>query len=136
MQPVYDMPLLANQKSDSTDAREYAEALTWYQEAIEHDPENADAYVELAWLLATHPDKRYRNGQRAISLVRKALAIGSAHPALLEALAAAHAEAGDFDRQAHLRRRPSRSQCAGVLGLSWQRGQGPERDSKIGRPTL
>jgi tetratricopeptide (TPR) repeat protein len=51
-----------------------------------------------AWLEATCPDGRFRNGQQAIADAKKAVAIGGPlSNAYREALAAAYAETGDFD---------------------------------------
>jgi Tetratricopeptide repeat len=51
-----------------------------------------------AWLQATCPDPRFRNGQQAVSDAKKTLAIGgSSKNSYLETLAAAYAETGDFD---------------------------------------
>jgi cytochrome c-type biogenesis protein CcmH/NrfG len=90
---VYDVPFVRYPQSASVNTG----ALAAYAEAIQSNPANAEAHVELAWLLATHPDDRLRDGRRAISLARRAITLGSAHPALYETLAAAYAEAGDFD---------------------------------------
>ncbi len=52
----------------------------------------------LAWLLATSPDAKIRNGAEAVEWARKACqADGYKNPSLLDTLAAALAEAGQFD---------------------------------------
>jgi tetratricopeptide (TPR) repeat protein len=54
---------------------------------------------ELAWLLATYPDSKSRDGTEAVSLAERACALtGRRIPALLDTLAVAYAEAGDFAR--------------------------------------
>jgi len=51
-----------------------------------------------AWIEATCPDGRYRNGQQALSDAKKAVAIGGQFKnSYLDTLAAAYAETGDFD---------------------------------------
>jgi len=55
------------------------------------------AHNNLAWLLATCPDASLRDGSRAVELARKAEQLaGSSHPEVLDTLAAAYAEAGQF----------------------------------------
>jgi hypothetical protein len=54
---------------------------------------------ELAWLLATYPDSQTRDGTEAVRLADRACALTERRiPALLDTLAAAYAEAGDFPR--------------------------------------
>lgn len=51
-----------------------------------------------AWLLATCPDSRFRNGQLAITQANRAVNLTSVHKsACLDTLAAAYAETGDFN---------------------------------------
>ena len=51
-----------------------------------------------AWLEATCPDSRFRNGQQAVTDAKKAVAYGGPNKAnYLGTLAAAYAETGDFD---------------------------------------
>ena len=52
---------------------------------------------DIAWTLATHPDAARRDGQFALLIALELNAVaGGAEPALLETLAAAQAETGDF----------------------------------------
>ncbi len=52
----------------------------------------------IAWVLATCPEAKFRNGRRAVELATQVCAAtGNQVPALLDSLAAAYAEAGDFD---------------------------------------
>ena len=54
---------------------------------------------ELAWLLATYPDSKSRDGTEAVRLSERACDLTERGiPALLDTLAAAYAEAGDFPR--------------------------------------
>jgi tetratricopeptide (TPR) repeat protein len=57
----------------------------------------AEARNDLAWVLATHPDREIRDGERAVNLARAAVTAGEArNPGMLDTLAAAYAEAGRF----------------------------------------
>ncbi len=56
---------------------------------------------DIAWSLATHPDAGRRDGQLALLIALELNAVaGGAEPALLETLAAAQAETGDFETAA------------------------------------
>jgi len=60
-------------------------------------PENATRMNELAWVLATAPEASARNGARAVELAKDAVKLsGGQEPAILDTLAAAQAEAGQF----------------------------------------
>jgi tetratricopeptide (TPR) repeat protein len=62
-------------------------------------PDSPRLLDELAWLLATHPDSKFRDGARAIALAGRACALTEGRaPIMLDTLAAAYAEAGDFPR--------------------------------------
>lgn len=77
--------------------KEYGSALTDFNTAIRLDPKMVDAYASRAWLLATCPDRRYRNGKKAIESATTACELSRWQNAYyLMDLAAAHAEAGDF----------------------------------------
>ncbi|MCZ6589376.1 MAG: tetratricopeptide repeat protein [Alphaproteobacteria bacterium] len=74
--------------------QDYAEALKWYRQAAEQG--HADAKNHIAWILATAPDSKLRNGALAIRLAQQAVA-DRADAARIDTLAAANAEAGRFD---------------------------------------
>jgi tetratricopeptide (TPR) repeat protein len=75
-----------------------AEALADYDQAIKLDPENSGVLNNLAWLLATSPEEKLRDGKRAIELATKACEVTEYKQAhILSTLAAAYAETGDFD---------------------------------------
>jgi tetratricopeptide (TPR) repeat protein len=62
-------------------------------------PDSPRMLDELAWLLATYPDSKSRDGTEAVRLAERACALTERRiPALLDTLAAAYAEAGDFPR--------------------------------------
>ena len=75
----------------------YAEAIRFYQAALKAQPDQEGALNNLAWLLASCPNAAFRNGPEAVRLATRACALSSyAKPLLIGTLAAAQAEAGDF----------------------------------------
>ena len=75
----------------------YARAVADYDRAIKMAPDTADVYNNLAWLLATCPDKSVRDGKRAVALAQKECERSKWHDAIpLDTLAAAYAESGAF----------------------------------------
>ena len=77
---------------------EYDKAIADHSEAIRLDPELAPAYVNRAWLWATCPDAKYRDGKRAVESATRACELSEWKDAVfIDALAAAYAEAGDFE---------------------------------------
>jgi tetratricopeptide (TPR) repeat protein len=88
---------------------EYGRALAAYEEAIRSNPGDSVALNGLAWLLATCPEARLRDGRRAVELAF--LAYGSSSgmdAAYLDTLAAAHAETGYFGAAADFQRKAMR----------------------------
>ena len=56
------------------------------------------SYNQLAWLLATCPEARYRDGRHAVELATKACELSEWQYNHVDTLAAAYAEAGDFEQ--------------------------------------
>lgn len=78
-----------------------AQAVRIYRIAMQIDPSDLQNQRALAWLLATHPDDRVRNGREAVDLSRQiVVATNGQVPLFLLTLSAALAEAGDFDQAA------------------------------------
>jgi tetratricopeptide (TPR) repeat protein len=76
----------------------HAAAVADHLRASEVDPGNANTYSRLAWLWATCPDAAIRDGGRAVEAARKACELTAWKRAdCLDALAAAHAERGEFE---------------------------------------
>ena len=78
---------------------QHSEALAHLQAAFAANPGDVSIASNLAWVLATSPETMHRNGHRAVELAEwacKATAYKS--PPLLDTLAAAYAEAGQFDQ--------------------------------------
>jgi tetratricopeptide (TPR) repeat protein len=104
---VYDH-LLARDPTNGTVLRSRADtylnlgkqtqAIADYEEALKVDPKNSGVLNNLAWVLATSPDDKLRNGQRAIELAKTACEVTEYKQAhILSTLAAGYAESGDFD---------------------------------------
>ena len=75
-----------------------ARAIESFRAALRLDPNHAKALDRLARVLACATDPRVRNGAEAIRLATRAAELtGWQQPAVLETLAAAHAEAGQFE---------------------------------------
>ena len=69
-----------------------------YQSALEIMPDAVMALNNLAWILATSPDARLRNGAQAVHYAERACELThQSVPSFLGTLAAAYAEAGRFD---------------------------------------
>ncbi|HEY1859032.1 MAG TPA: tetratricopeptide repeat protein [Gemmataceae bacterium] len=78
--------------------KEYDKAVGDYGAVIRLDPEDADAHSNLAWLLATCPEGKVRDGKKAVELATKACELTSWRGAYFQAtLAAAWAETGNFE---------------------------------------
>jgi tetratricopeptide (TPR) repeat protein len=80
---------------------ELGKAVADYEKVIELKPDgigNLIAHNNLAYLLSTAPDDSIRNGKRAVELAKRAQQ-RSAEPSadILDTLAAAYAEAGNFE---------------------------------------
>lgn len=77
---------------------EYGKAINDFDEAIRLDPKYALAYDYRAWLWATCPDARYRDGKKAFESATRACELANwAVEDHIDTLAAACAEVGDFD---------------------------------------
>ena len=73
-------------------------ALAEWRECIRLAPDYAPALRQAAWVLATSPDDAVRDGKEAVGLALRAVQATSGNDAgALDALAAAYAEAGQFE---------------------------------------
>jgi tetratricopeptide (TPR) repeat protein len=78
---------------------EFDKALADYAEVIRIAPTSPDGYSRRAWILATCPSDKTRDGKEAVALAEKACELSNQKdPAILDVRAAAHAEVGDFAR--------------------------------------
>jgi serine/threonine-protein kinase len=108
----------------------WAEALADLSAAHRAAPDDPQVCNNLAWMLATCPDPRLRDGPRAVALARQACqATDWKHAFCLGTLGAALAETGAFDEAAHwqaqaLKLYPEEEKAAGRERLKlYQAGQ-------------
>ncbi|MCS7336621.1 MAG: tetratricopeptide repeat protein [Verrucomicrobiae bacterium] len=95
---------------------ERAGAIEHYRRTLERRPNMIVALNNLAWLLATAPEAQLRNGAEAVRLAERACALtGYQETIFVGTLAAAYAEAGEFDKAVETAER--------AAALAHQRGQ-------------
>jgi tetratricopeptide (TPR) repeat protein len=77
---------------------DFAAAVADYEQALQLEPDRGDFHNNLAWLLATCPVAAHRDGERSLVHAQRACELSPIIPwYCLGTLAAAHAEAGDFE---------------------------------------
>lgn len=90
---------IANRGLAWQDKREYYKALVDYNRSVQVDPRYARGYTARAWLYATCPDKKFRDGKLAVESASRACDLtGWKEADKLAVLAAACAEKGDFEK--------------------------------------
>jgi protein O-mannosyl-transferase len=73
-------------------------AILLYRKAIELNPEMTQVLYNLSWILASHEDEKYRNGEEAVKLAKMLCKVTLyKQPMALDALALAYAETKRFD---------------------------------------
>jgi len=117
---------------------EREEALTHFRAALLRRPDWPTPLTELAWILATHPSARLRNPVEAVRLAERAAELTRRRdPVVLDALAAAYAASGEWERatatadEAVARVAPGARDLAEDIGrrLSLYRRRMPYRES-------
>lgn len=77
-----------------------------FVKALALNPNHGPTYNSQAWLWATCPDEKFRDGKKALEFAKKAVELTQGkEPAVLDTHAAALAEAGDFDQAIQLQER-------------------------------
>jgi tetratricopeptide (TPR) repeat protein len=77
---------------------EHDKAIADFEHVLPQYDEDQSVLNNYAWVLATSPDEKLRNGKKALELATKAAEItGYETPHILSTLAAAYAETGDFE---------------------------------------
>ena len=78
---------------------DFAAAVVRFRQALQLEPDWLPAVASLAWLLATAPDAALRDADQAIQFAERAADLtGRQDASATDVLAAAYAEAGQFDR--------------------------------------
>ena len=75
---------------------QWDQAVVAYTKAIELQPQSAESHNSLAWLLATCPEARLRDPQRALELARKATELAPNDWMYWNTLGVAQYRAGDW----------------------------------------
>lgn len=84
----------------------YRQAISDYRAALSVDPLSVSAYRSLAWVLSTCPDENLRGPKTAVEAAYRARRLaGGEDYLILDASAAAHAAAGQFDDATAFQRR-------------------------------
>lgn len=119
------------------------EARAEYEEALQLAPDAPWAIYSLAWLLATSSDANVRDGERAVEVAKRGLQSRAAEdPAMLRALAAAHATQGRFEEATAIAERAlelafARRDAASIHALQGDaelyRDRVPLRDIRVAR---
>jgi len=74
------------------------DAIAHYRTALQLNARSVTALQGLAWVLATNPDSKLRNGTEAVGLATQATeSEGASDPIVWDTLAAAYAEIGQFE---------------------------------------
>jgi tetratricopeptide (TPR) repeat protein len=84
---------------------DYEAALSSYNEALSLEPNRPSILNERAWMLATAPDDNVRDGLQAITDALAAIELAPRSPAIIDTLAAAYAENGEFENAVEAQQR-------------------------------
>lgn len=94
-----DPNLYLKRATEYQNRQKYDLALADLKIAAEAYPGDSTAENALAWMMSTSPNQKFRNGKEAITHAYKACDLSSwQESALIDTLAAAYAEAGDFPK--------------------------------------
>jgi tetratricopeptide (TPR) repeat protein len=76
----------------------HGDAINDFEHVYSRSEKDASLLNNFAWVLATSPDAKLRNGERAVKMATEACELtGYETPHILSTLAAAYAETGDFE---------------------------------------
>ena len=90
-----EIPLLL--ATAMAEAGRSADSVSLLENCLSASPQSHDIANHLAWIYATDPDAKVRNASKALEMAQKlAKQSSSANPRILDTLAAAYANTGDF----------------------------------------
>jgi tetratricopeptide (TPR) repeat protein len=94
----HDEPLVLRSRADAyLGVGKHAEAIADYERLVKIDANDSGVLNNFAWVLATSPRDKLRNGKRAIPMANEAGRLTEYKQAhILSTMAAAYAETGDF----------------------------------------
>jgi protein O-mannosyl-transferase len=98
------------------------EAVDHYEQALQSEPDSILPLNNLAWVMSTGPDDSLRSNEIAVKLAMKANQLSKeSNPVFLRTLAAAYAQAGQFEKAIETARRASeQANAQGVRDLVLQ----------------
>ncbi|MBT8088943.1 MAG: tetratricopeptide repeat protein [Gammaproteobacteria bacterium] len=96
---------------------EHAEAIASLRRGLEIAPNSSRLVAALAWELATSPDDELRNGAEAMQLAQRVYRAYPKQPQMIDIMAAALAETGDFENAVKLMQRIAAGDNAGPLAM-------------------
>jgi tetratricopeptide (TPR) repeat protein len=98
------------------------EAVDHYEKALQSEPDSILPLNNLAWVMATGPDDSLRNNEIAVQLATKANQLSKeTNPVFIRTLAAAYAQAGQFEKAIETARRAlAQANAQGVHDLAIQ----------------
>jgi tetratricopeptide (TPR) repeat protein len=114
--------------------REYVEAWALLRSAVTRFPEDGRFIMFYAWVTATCPDDRFRNGGEALRVTGEILRQAGPTARLLEARAAALAEVGRFSEAVEIAQKALRLAADGGDAESLERMQRRIEGYRMGRP--
>jgi tetratricopeptide (TPR) repeat protein len=122
-------------------SRDWGRAAADYRDALQLDDKLGKAYQGAAWIMATCPDERYRNEELALTAAQKALELdGDKDPRYIETLAAAYANAGQYDSavavlQGHLDKMPQQFAAGAQSRIQLYKSEKPYRAGPLPQQT-
>ena len=115
---------------------QWRQAAEDYRKAVTLDNHSGRAYQSVAWLMATCPEEKYRKADLAVQAAERAVTLsGSEDFEYLDTLAAAYANAGDFEKAQTtivkaIKAAPEEQRAALRKRLELYNGYKPYRDRK------
>jgi twitching motility protein PilT len=97
-----DKPEPAGSRKPTTPAdrlTHYETVIRQCRDVLKKNPDSVDALNNLAWIMATNENAKLRNGREAVKCAERAFQVSQGKdPAILDTLAAAYAEVGEFPK--------------------------------------